>query len=83
MGKRSKSQKGASLAENETIPLALAAAKSAKESPTKQDMGFVIKKANEDAAKVKKSIGKREPLKMGDEEALALKVHCDPSDDQY
>ena len=80
---RSKRQKVASLAENETILLALAAAKSAKESPTKQDMGFVIKKATEDAAKVKKSIGNKEPVKMSDEEALALKVHCDLSDDQY
>ena len=83
MGERSKRQKVASLAENETILLALAAAKSAKESPTKQDMGFVIKKATEDAAKVKKSIGNKEPVKMSDEEALALKVHCDLSDDQY
>ena len=81
---RSKRQKVASLAENETILLALAAAaKSAKESPTKQGMGFVIKKATEDAAKVKKSIGNKEPVKMSDEEALALKVHCDLSDDQY
>ena len=70
---------------NETEPLVLAAVKSAK-NEAKSDLSFVLKKTinnNVNLVKVKKAIDKPELTKMKAEDALALKVHCNLSDDQY
>ena len=84
-GERAKRGKVSDLAKNETEPLLLAAAKSAKaeNNPT---LSFVIKKtvdSNDNILKVKKAIATPDVIKMKTEDALALKVHSDLSDNQY
>ena len=49
-------------------------------------MSFVIKKtvdSNDNIVQVKKAITSKEIIRMKTQEALALKVHADLSDDQY
>ena len=67
-----------------TSILACAVAKRSKASPGMKDLGFVVKKSTVDPAKARKALEfNKEPLMMSDEEALALKIHCDLSDSQY
>ena len=83
LGDRSKRQRVADLALNESDALALAAAKSAKLDPTKQDMSFIIKQSTTKATDMRKSIELTKPTQMSAHEALALKIQCNLSDDQY
>ena len=86
MSDRTKRRKVAQLAkENPTEALAQATAKSAKGNPEESDIGFVIKKTSENATQVRRSIenAKDEPIMMTGAEALALKINCDLSDNQY
>ena len=82
---RTKRQRVASLADNEPQVLALAAAQSVRQN-SKADHAIAIKKSfasEENLVKAKQGIQKQEPVQMVPETALALKVHCNLSDDQY
>ena len=46
-------------------------------------MSFVIKQSTVNATQIRKSIDTLMPIKMTAEDALALKVQCHLSDDQY
>ena len=81
LGERSKRAKIATLYQNNAELLTKAAVQSAKQSPTKADMAFVLKKVlQKDIKETRKSLEVKGPTKMTTEEALELKVQTKMSD---
>ena len=83
---RTKRRKASTLAaDNSTAALTAAAVHRAKDSPGQADLRFVLKKASADTSGSKRSleIVKQEPIMMSKEDALALKICSNLSDDQY
>ena len=82
---RTKRRKIQNLKENNrTIELASAAIRRSKDSPGQKDLGAVIKESVKNTQKVRDSIESADkvPVMMLPEDALALKIQCDLSDDQ-
>ena len=64
--------------------MANAAVRGSKVTPGMKDLGIVIKQSVDDPSKARKVLSfDKEPVMMTVEEALALKINCDLSDQQY
>ena len=70
---------------NNTLALASAAISRAKESPGKWDLGSVFMESMKNPQKVRTSLDAADkiPIIMSPDDALALKIQCDLSDNQY
>ena len=70
---------------NNTLALASAAISRAKESPGKPDLSRVFKESMKNPQKVRTSLDAADkiPIMMSPDDALALKIQCDLSDNQY
>lgn len=83
---RTKRRKVASLTmKNPTEALALAAKSRARSSPGKKDLSFVIAKSLKSPDEVRKKIDQKNVslVTMTSQDALAMKISADLSDDQY
>ena len=85
MSDRTKRRKVSGLAgTTPTSILTSAAIKRFKESPGMKTLGRVIKKSSENPEKAKRILEfDDKPLMMTEQQALALKINCDLSDQQY